>query len=342
MDYKQPFYDTGRRALISLGTAASGYAADRMARYWKKWKSRKAMRMKKRVPGGTYVKKRRYTSGLGVTNDYDRKKIYSRKRMPYKKRRRWSKFVKKVKAVAQGDNALKTVCINQAITLNTGLTGSQAVGVVHLYGKHGVDNAVEFGCADLYSTLNADAVTSSSNGKVTFKSAVHDLTLTSVRSEGELVVNTAPLEVDVYEIGHKKNYVKEPNMATVISNAEAEVPNIGGGFTSIVLTNRGAVPFDLPPMLSSCTIYKKTKYLLGVGESVTYQVRDPRNHMFDIQKVIDENNDYVRLGMTRSLLVIAKQTRATDFSVHKLRLSSTRKYTYTYEGLQEYWDGYSN
>lgn len=348
MGFKDGFFDTGRRTLVGLGTAAAGYGAGQMARYFKKWKSRRSNAMKrKRYSGLSYVKKRRYTSGIGVTNDYDRKKIYSRKRMPFKKRKRWSRFVKKVKAVAQGDNALKSVVVNQAITISTGATGAQAVGVVHLYGKHGADVVNEFGCQDLNSILSADTELATSNGKVTFKSGIHDLTLTSVKSEldefnEEVPVNIAPLEVDIYEIGHKKNRVLEENMVDAIVRAETEVSSIGGGFSSITLTGRGVVPFDLPPLLGNITIYKKTKYLLGVGESVTYQVRDPRNHQFDVQKIFDEDQDYVRLGMTRSLLVIAKQTRATSFQVHKLRMGSTRKYTYTYEGLQEYGDGYSN
>ena len=54
-----------------------------------------------------------------MTNQYDRTSVYRKKRMPYKKRKRWGRFVKKVKAAENTTLGTRTRVYNKRMTYTT-------------------------------------------------------------------------------------------------------------------------------------------------------------------------------------------------------------------------------
>lgn len=278
-------------------------------------------------------RRRRTTEGIGVTSQYDRRGVYKKRRMPKRRRQRWARFVKKVRAVNFKDECGRSVVFNNSLTLTTG-AGNQVVGSVGLYNVKGANGAGELGMGDIYDVYNQDPDLTASNSKFIFKSGILDLTMQANQD------NSGTLEIDLYEF-IPKNTPAQAGFIAAITDAQSDTAAIGGLGSSISLDQRGTTPFALPQLLMEYTIKKKTKYVLSPGQVATYQDRDPKNRMVESKVIVDYGNHHSssRFG-SRMILIIAKQCPGAAQVAQTLSVGVTRAYTYSFEGCNTYKDMY--
>lgn len=272
-----------------------------------------------------------YGSGGGVTSQFDRKTVYRHRRMPRYKRRRWLKFVKKVRATNLKLLGTRTIIRNDTLTL-TNNSEFQEVGFASIYGKDGpLADGSQCGSNDLSAIMNND-LTVQATSRLQFGSAILDLTmsnLSTVVTDGG-VQNTG-LEVDIYDLVYRKNADAATPVALFLA-ADSATPQINPAKFGLNLAFRGATPFDLPEALSRAgiKILKKTKVFLGEGECATYQIRDPRNRSFMSSSIDDGDNNYIYPKSTRTIMFIMKGVPTNDATkvTKKLVIGATRKYMY--------------
>jgi hypothetical protein len=259
-----------------------------------------------------------------LTTQYDTKLQYRYKRMPYKKRKAWSKFTKKVQAAGDRLIGQRTVLLNEYIVLDQTLgLGEQTYGFVHLNGANGVNVASrEIGARDLRQLYTNDPEFSIQS-KAIIRNAIIDITMKNVMSVGTI-------EVDVYVL--KYGWSEQPMVNAYTAFSTYTSNPIQSGTSLITMDQRGATPFDMPDVLSilRAKIISKRKYLLSAGQCATYQHRDNRNHMVkgyeldanSLRGSTDFNNKN-----TMSFLVVSKNTDVTATQA-ALQVSATTNYRY--------------
>lgn len=280
-------------------------------------------------------------SGQGVTEQYDRKSIYRKKRMPRRKRKRWAAFSKKVHAASEKDLGTKTVLFNDQkdyVISGVNVPGKQAVFHLALYPvNHG-------GSSPEYTDLNTIAgkdVEVGNSGKFLFKSGVLDVTLQNDSQEDDGAGEPGAamgIELDVYELTFGRSFEtvdgsKGPE--DLWTQAFADTPLIGTAANNISINSRGATPWDCPQGLGQwrCTIVKKTKYFLPPRNTMTYQMRDPKRHVFDKQWLLDQGGVNAP-GKTKFLMFVAKALPAHTSGLGvrlRCRVGVTRKYCYKHK-----------
>lgn len=300
--------------------------------------------------------KRQTTSGQGVTTQYDQKRIYRKRRMPRFRKRRWRRFVKRVNAVAEKELGTRTVLFNQSTQFQNTTPGNQVIGVAGLYTLRSTlaYNGDLFQISGLENVADQTAAlgeTIDDTTKYMFHSGVLDLT---IRNDSTFTLDgivfsldsRAKLELDIYEISVGKTARDATgnfnSISTILEDGETITKTIGGAGTQIRLRNRGATPWDLPAGLAKFNIkvWKKTKYFIPNGDTMTYQIRDPRRHVFQQRELAQsEGCNYPRL--TRHLLILAKLvpgltlgSSANTFQ-ESVYMGITKKYFYKVEGMND-------
>lgn len=297
---------------------------------------------------GSYIKNRYFNKKsspeTGITAQYDKVTQYSRKSMPKRKKRQWKKFVKKVTAVVDKSLGTRTVVFNTNEAAQS-IAGLQAWACAALYGIHGTnDGNGRVGFRDVFRLCNKDddIMTTNSAGinpsKITFGSAVIDVTM---RNGG-----TTAIEVDLYECIVRTDNTKTADFITTLLDAVTETNSIPGAPTGLAISSRGTTLFDFPNAISmdKIQVFKKRKYFLPVGNTATFQHRDPRNHHFNASTFDfgpNSNSSYGQRGMTKLFLVCAKEIIGQDSAGINLNFGVTRKYSYTINSNQRSFDSYN-
>lgn len=280
----------------------------------------------------TKTPSRRSTGGLSVlTNQYDYKTQYVKKRMPSRKRKTWVKFVKKVAAASRADLGLKTVVFNNSITQATGGLGSQAAYGVHLYGIRGNSPGInkQIGANDVLRLFANDPSIEQGTGpqnprigKLLFQSAVMDVTLRNI--------GTVTSEVDIYCCIHRKDVISGSVIVDDFEGSALELP-INGGVpnTTLDISLRGVTLFDLPTGLSQSgiTVLTKKKIILQPGNTSLIQHRDPKNHVIDMNRI--RQCGYGARKLTYTVIFVHKPiVGSSPEDVSDLAIGITRKYSY--------------
>lgn len=315
-------------------------------------------------------RKKRMTTGRGITRDTDRRLIYRKSYMPKWKRRRWARFSKKVRAVASIGQGTQTMIHKPDIVSYAIQTiGAQTSTTFALYGNRStlrkLDHLHMLGnMGNTGNPTSSEGVTYYNSTTVQLRSAIADFTFTNRSTQNvgigglatDPLVDFCPLEVDLYEMTMSKKatyldggIVREIGTITDLLNfgtrrlIDNEVPY--GALTAAATTTfaRGLTPWDFTENLSQygIKITKKTKFFLKNGEYFTYQMRDPRNHMINRSR-LEEVPGVNYPGMTKFLYVLAKPvagvntlgTGVGDTSA-RLFVGETYKYTFKVEGQTE-------
>lgn len=300
---------------------------------------------------------RRPTERSGITYQHDTRTVYRRKRMPRRKRRMWKRFTKKVQWIDEKNLGTRTVLFNVTRTITESTSGRQGLLGLCLYGWESTD-AVETWGNDLKYMANLEnraagnptnGDTVYSNSKMFFHSGVLDVTLRNSSAKDGALDPAATLEVDIYTMSSPVEFEIDGVNYYTLANAlnqtmtgiyDNNVPVLG---TAAQLINRGVSPFEITKGLSSFRfkVLKKTKYYLGSGQTLTFQVRDPRRHQFYRDKVDGLQNGPNMPGITKWYLVIFKAVpgitvgAAAGQTQQILDAGVTRKYMYKTEGLME-------
>lgn len=307
----------------------------------------------------TLTRRRNPTNGIGITTQHDERRIYRKKSMPRRFRKRWKRFKNKVLAVSEKDLGTRTVVFNKNYNFNNSTSGQHIVSNVALYPAVSASSslndmqnllATEVGT---WTTASGEAVYSAS--KYIFKSAILDITFrnsSTFTADGTnfSADSRAKLETDIYEIlvGHTGSDTSGvySDLVAMLNAGAGDTLNIGGAGTGVALNLRGVTPWDIPAALSrfKIKILKKTKFMTPNGDTFTYQVRDPRRHVANEIKM--NFNGVNMIGWTRWILFISKivpgltvGTTANTFQ-ESLDVGLTRKYFYKIEGVSEDRDRY--
>lgn len=283
----------------------------------------------------TFTRRKKSTSGRGVTFQRDHELIYRKRRMPRRRKRRWKSFIRKSVAASEKALGSRTVVRNEQFSFATsGTTGNtnDTVGQVALY-------PINNGTNEYLKDINRIASDTDipQTGKLIFQSGVMDLTLTNISSSDDLDRKDIPMEIDIYEISAGRNFEKatgDKGLLDVFSEGFSDTPTLAtsGTDSGLGITTRGSTPWDCPQGLSmyKLKIWKKTKYRLSGGQSLSYQMRDPRRHVFEkgyVGELLGSNYP----GVTKWLLIIGKPIVGFPvglLGVTEMRIGITRKYLY--------------
>lgn len=288
---------------------------------------------------GSYVRNKfKRGSDNVTTGQFDYKTQYVKKKMPYRKKKRWIRQVKINRALDLKNQGLKTVLFNNTIQRGVPGTVEQDVLSFCLYGVKGDSDNIflNAGYRDLYRIFkNEPSITKQGNnepkgGKIFFGSAILDVTL---RNTG-----TVDVEVDVYYGYHYKNpSTANGNLAVGYVDDSAPVINPNFANQNITIKTRGATPFDLTEQTATqrFTIKKKQKFYLPVGKSVFIQHRDPKNRVLDWENLSEfpDNStgsaQYAKAWTTYDCLVVFKRVVGTGEVPYEVSAGVTRKYSYS-------------
>lgn len=256
--------------------------------------------------------------------------------MPYRKRRRWKRFVQKTNAVAEKTLGSRTVVRNEARTHAVGGVAANTSNVVGVHALYSNTHPSVPALNDLRQISSDTSV--GGTGKFLFQSGIMDLTITNTSSTDGITSYNLPIEMDVYEISAGRNFSNTSggkSLLDVFTDASSDTPTItfaSGAPSSLELSDRGTTPWDLPNALSAfkIKIWKKTKYKLSGGQSISYQMRDPRRHVFEKSYLQDlDGSNFPRA--TKWIMIIAKPivgygVQETGFC--SVAVGDTRKYLY--------------
>jgi len=275
-----------------------------------------------------YLKKR---SVPGVTRQHDFQNQYKRKRMPYRKKKSWVKFVKKVRAVNAKEEGTKTVLFNASNISEITTSDSQQYKFVSLYGRKGSIPSTEIGSNDLSYIFSNGTESSLGAQKLTFKSAVLDMTVSNT--------GTNKVELDLYVLtfwGDATSASFNDCLSAGASDTPLLNPNADNYFGALNLGRRGCTPFELPNFIrnAKCTIQKKTKYFIPNGDTFTYQIRDAKEHHISEVSVQQDGTPAIK-GLTQCLLMVWKPVVGSSTTGNEITLGVTRKYSFTSEDDQD-------
>lgn len=302
--------------------------------------------------------RRRYSTTrqgiLGGTNA-DNRLVYRKKSMPRKKKKRWASFIRRVNAVDERELGTRTVLVNDSIQQNNVTAGTQSCLTLALYpfvnGTNGwLDDMNVIGQLENSGNPTAAAGgTVDRNTKIMFHSAVMDVTIrnTSQKYTAPDVADLsadAALELDVYDLVVRQNSNDISNTLLSLSallNAYDQ-REIGGGGTGIAIGDRGCTPFELPSGISrfGIKVLKKTKFFIPNGQTVTFQVRNPKRKVISYGD-LTQNDGFNRKGWTTFKFLVYKLVPGlvygTSVGQYKARIDvgCTRKYMYKVEGFNE-------
>jgi len=301
----------------------------------------------------TMNRRRRQTSGIGITTQHDERRIYRKKSMPRRQKRRWKTFKNKVLAVSEKDLGSRMVVFNKTYTFSNTNPANHAAGNLAIYpgasGNAYLNDMVNIVSTEVGTWTAASGEVIDKTSKYIFKSAVLDLTFrnssTFTAASTPAPDSSAKMETDVYEIivGHSGTDTSGvyTDLFAMLQAGFTDTLNIGGAGTGLGLQVRGVTPFECCAGLSrfKIKILKKTKFMTPNGDTFTYQVRDPRRHVGD-QNFINLNGVNIR-GWTRWVLFISKLvpglTVGTGAGTYQesIDVGVTRKYFYKIEGVSE-------
>lgn len=293
----------------------------------------KAYGMYKRARSYTKnITKKRSAPSAGITQQHDSRMVYRRKRMPYKKKKSWIRFSKKVKAVITKAVSTRTILHNNQVTTSAGQVGVPQSYQFHLlYGKKGdtANSALDSGVDDIWRSLTGTGTTVSNALKYHFTSAILDITCHNT--------GNATQEVDIYHIQFwKESNCTSPEAAVI--RAQNDTPT-GTSSTALLMSDRGATPFEFPMLIrnTGMKILKKIKYFVVPGQAITYQIRDSRNRVITGDEINDgsgtgaapaNGGEFVQPGWTQGVMIIHRPLPGVSVAAQNLVTGSTRKYSF--------------
>jgi len=304
--------------------------------------------------------RKRVSSGQGVTEQHDTRRVYRRRRMPRRKRRRWVRFSNKVAAVSEKRLGTRIVVFNKQTQHTNAVANEQGNISYSLYSARGTGSTFHDDLRHIVNNENTGDQTAAAgntiyqSSKFIFKSGVLDLTVRNTSYLGnDTSVLSGTLEVDAYEIITRQTASNSGNnfssLEAIFADASGDVGTIGGAGTTLTIIRRGSTPFEIPYASSryGVRVLKKTKYFLPPNGLFTYQIRDPKRHVWTKEKL----NEYQGASIpyvTKWVFFIFKASPGTTLGTaagqltEALTVGATRKYTYKVTGVNEMRDEYFN
>lgn len=293
-----------------------------------------AMRMNRLRKGFTQARQKRplQQADAPMTSQRDTRLMYRKKRMPYRKRKQWTSFKRKVTAVQISNTTLQTV-VRQQVMYVTCAANRSSKAACTIYGMNG--NGGSEGTTgttsgigqidDMADIINAKyGTTSGPQKKLLFASACLDVHVYGFGS--------GPGILEVYEIVARKDFT--PALATYDSPEDLydqgylDIATVGTTATSGTL---GTTPFNCRLFCQHFKITKKYRVQYSQGETLSFQMRDPGNH-FISGNILGKPSLGWKKGVTKGYffqLYGSPSTTATNFTIPaEVRITAIKSYTY--------------
>jgi len=284
-----------RRPWQYQAAAIAGRAAGTLARYG----------FNRIVKGaGRRVKRPRSTAAstsMPISQYDNNRLVYRRKKMPYRKRKRWGRFKRKVQSVAWGATKKQVMFHKDSFDLNFSNDGV-AVGDVMLYSGF---NTSFPPCFDLQricevATVNFSTESVQNKANLMIKSALLNITVSNP--------NDKSVYLDLYWFySHKNNDFtpREQVDAGLSGTYDNETYPAGNPPTNKTLSSFGTTPFMSSMFCKNNKIYKVTKHLIAPGQSIEFTMKDKKDRMLKKPSDLLQENSCTVKGFTKGCVMIA-------------------------------------
>lgn len=209
------------------------------------------------------------SSGSTVTTQHDSAVRYRKKRMPSKKRKRWVRFAKRVRAVELSEQPLQFYDAQTSANYTTSADQQNQVGFMLGGVQVGSNDELYKIFVDAYNVASATAAASY---QVYMKSMCLDMQIANTGTNSAVV--------DVYRLRCRKAYPAAVTPQAQYTSALTDLVTTTGGGT-VTATKPSLTPFDCPNFCSFWQVMNKTEYIVSAGQVITLQMRNPRNRKLD-------------------------------------------------------------
>lgn len=234
----------------------------------------------------TLTQKRSTIEPAPNTFQNDAQMRYRKKRMPKRKRRRWVRFVKRVRHVDLAMQPLqiytKEGTVNLTSAANQGQVWSRMLGGMTVANNDEILQVFK-------SAYNLSTEASCAPYKIYLKSICMDVQMTNTGSY--------PIIVDMYTLVCRKTWDTAEDIGASFVNAlgEIQAPAGGGSLTS---SKTALTLFDAPNFCEFWRIQSKKEFIIGGSNTITVQLRNPANRYFDGKEII--SNAQAKPGFTKA------------------------------------------
>lgn len=249
----------------------------------------------------TGQKKKTKSANFSMTTQHDSRLVYKKRRMPRRKRRVWRSFKRKAQYVSNTQNPRNTIVKTNYITGSCSVN-QQMVVTLSLYpGYNASDNALDDirDCQALANQTFSDGQAQTTNQF--FRSGFMEATIVNTKA--------TTVYMDAYWCYAKKDSIITPQ--TILSNGfksttqAADGDNLPTAVGSAVTENTlGITPFQSSEFCQHFSIWKKTRYILGQGQTVQLEWRDPKNRFLNPDSKFITGDWTVLRGWTKTLVLI--------------------------------------
>lgn len=248
---------------------AAGAAASLTAAGFKKWSG----------SSGTKTSARQSAPGP-ITGETDWRTTYRRKPFPRRRKKRWIKFSKRVKAVIGKGQASKFAVLTSYLSSSANVNLQNYNANHTVLGSNGSTNV----CDDL-SVLFTEALKYAQESNPAVTRASLKLLVTGWMCETQIKNNsdTSTCYVDMYYWKCKRDVgqsVSCDDVGQLWTTGFTDIRFMGGvGQTSLSTGDYGVTPFQCPLFTKHVKVYKKTRVKLGPGGTCQIETRSGKNYM---------------------------------------------------------------
>lgn len=274
-------------------------------------------------------------SSSGVTTQHDVKNQYRRKTMPARKRKRWVRFVKKVHAAEDNRFGTRSIVRNLLLSGTLLSANSQTMTSFGLYTCGDTFAPATGGSVDLwrdvvniasalgYSDPSSSPAAGVERGQENLRFTAGVLDFTFKNSSASV-----GLEVDMYIMRPRSNarWSASSTPETLMNDGWNQTGSTSLA-TTLTSSSRGVTPFQSTALCRKFKIYKKTKYLVGAGQTFTFQYRDPRNYQYNLNKLTNGGASYYGLGRKCYVVLLVIKRLVGDVGDVTYNIGVTRTYT---------------
>lgn len=281
---------------------------------------------------GTRTQTKRRGREVGYTTQFnDSHRLYQFRRAPRRIARRVRKFVRGVRRAISNDLA-QQVMVRTFASNGTATSGSQTyLGLTPMYGCLGASSVGNNDVSEMFYSYGGH-VNPSFDQKLITKSAVLDYKI-SARS-----ANTSDMYVDAYYCSARRDIPTSlsNNVTGLFSQCLSNIGTPSSG-TALTPTALGVTPFDCSDFCKLVKISKVRRYKIAAGDSVSIQIRDPREYVWSAAQygamagggTVNEAI-LARKGVTEWVLVIVYGAPASGTASAGVTFDVTQQRNYHY------------
>jgi len=201
-----------------------------------------------------------------MSAQHDTSTRYRYRRMSKKKRRRWTRFVKRVNHVELQSQPLQiyTKTYHQSLSTAAGNGGVAS----YMIGGATVSNNDEL-LQIFKSAYNVANAAAAAPYRIYVKSICLDVILSNTGS--------STIIADVYRIRSRQDYSSAVSPSSQLTTALSEIVADSTGLGPPSITDPALTPFDVPNFCSYWKILEKKEVIIGAGSVSTFQMRKPMN-----------------------------------------------------------------